>query len=328
MSVSLDKGIFMLSIDTELAWGGVHNRSFRTRKELYKRSREVVDDLLALLERYSIRATWAVVGHLFLDRCRPMDGVKHPEIVRPKYPWFKGDWFEEDPCSDLGTKPFWYGRDIVEKLLNCKVPQEVACHGFSHMIIGTQGCSREAFASELAACKLAARHFGVELRSFVYPRNAIAHVDVLAKYGYVAYRGVNKKWFIRLPAKLQIPAYVLDYLFFPPRVVRPGLHQGIWSFRDSYFYGHKKGVWRLVPVWWRVLMANRGLDAAVKKSGIFHLWFHEFNLASEPRSLLNGLDSIFQRVQQLRHDGKLENLTMGDLAKRLNMATSLEEVKV
>ena len=36
--------------------------------------REVVDRLLALFARYDISATWALVGHLFLDRCHDGDG--------------------------------------------------------------------------------------------------------------------------------------------------------------------------------------------------------------------------------------------------------------
>lgn len=328
MTHSLDKGIFVLSIDTELAWGGVHNHSFRSRRELYKGSREVVDHLLALLERYSISATWAIVGHLFLEGCHRVDGVKHPEIVRPSYPWFKGDWFAEDPCSELDKDPCWYGRDIIEKIAKCRIPQEIGSHGFSHTIIGAEGCSKQAFESELIACKHLAKAAGIDLRSFVYPRNAVAYLDVLSAHGFLAYRGVTKRWFHPLPSPVQKPAYLVDHVIMSPPVVEPLRERDIWKISDSFFYGHREGVWKLIPVSWRVWQANRALARAADTRRIFHLWFHEFNLASEPRSLLNGLDRIFQRVQQLRDDGKLENLTMGDLAKRLNMATSMQEVKV
>ena len=100
-----EKGLFLLSIDTELAWGGVHNGAFRKRLGHYQRTREAIRQLVALLERYEIRATWAVTGHLFLDQCRTEGGVKHPEITRPSYQWFAGDWFDVDPCGDLSTDP-------------------------------------------------------------------------------------------------------------------------------------------------------------------------------------------------------------------------------
>ncbi|HLF03846.1 MAG TPA: polysaccharide deacetylase, partial [Dehalococcoidia bacterium] len=139
MNAQLPTGTFMLSIDTELAWGSVYNGSFRQRLGHYARTREAITRLLALSERYHISATWAVVGHLFLDQCRAVDGIKHPEIIRPEYSWFGGDWFDADPSSDLGTDPFWYGPDIVGQIQECRVPQEIGCHGFSHMIAGDLG---------------------------------------------------------------------------------------------------------------------------------------------------------------------------------------------
>jgi hypothetical protein len=57
MNFPLEKGAFLLSIDTELAWGSVHNGSFQGRSGHYARTREVIQRLLELQERYQIRAT-------------------------------------------------------------------------------------------------------------------------------------------------------------------------------------------------------------------------------------------------------------------------------
>ena len=57
----------------------------RPRRD-YGAERAVIDQILEVFDRYDISATWAIVGHLFLDHCAPVDGRAHPEIVRPVVP--------------------------------------------------------------------------------------------------------------------------------------------------------------------------------------------------------------------------------------------------
>ncbi len=320
----LDKGVFLLSIDTELAWGGVHDGSFRRRTHLYRLTREAIARLLALQECYQIRATWAVVGHLFLEPCRPVDGVKHPEVVRPAYAWFSGDWFQYDPCTGLEADPFWYGPDIVEAVLRCKTPQEVGSHSFSHAIMGDPGCSREAFQSELRACQEAARPWGIQLRSFVFPRNSIGHLDALSASGYTAFRGLARPWHGRLPVLGEKALRGLQALSpLAPETSQPRLLDGLIDLPGTYFYLHREGWAKRVPIGARVHKAFLGLEKAARSREIFHLWFHPFNLATDPQGLLSGLEAIFRRVAVLREAGRLDNPTMGELAGKLSKAFGL-----
>ena len=145
----------------------------------YRNERQVIYRLLKLIEDYGIRATWAVVGHLFLSECQSVDGHKHPEITRPPYSWFEKDWFDADPCSDENAHPMWYGRDIVARILKCTVPQEIGSHTFSHIIVGDPDCRPEDFDSELRRCRQLAKSHGITLKSFVFPRNSVGHLNVL-----------------------------------------------------------------------------------------------------------------------------------------------------
>ena len=129
-------GLFVISIDVEMAWGAVHHGKAPVAGSLYDQERRSVAAVLALMERYEISATWAVVGHLFLDRCEPVDGTPHPDVRRARYPWFRGDWFDVDPVSTLAEDPWWYGADLVEAIKDCAVPQEIGSHSFSHQIVG------------------------------------------------------------------------------------------------------------------------------------------------------------------------------------------------
>lgn len=321
MGHMLDTGVFLLSIDTEMAWGGVHNGTYRRREPQYRRVRRVVERLLALMERHRISATWAFTGHLLLEHCAPVDGVKHPEIVRPAYRWFRGDWFDADPCADRTQAPSWYGADLLERVLACPVPQEVGCHGFSHLIVGDPGCSRQCFASELRAAQAAAAPFGMALRSFVFPRNAVGHLDALEEAGYLAYRGVTRRWFHKLPGPLRRMGNLAEHLLpLAPPTPSPIRRGGLWDLGDSQLYLHRQGLGALVPVGLRVLKAQRGLRRAAQRRALFHLWFHPFNLAVDMDALMEGLDRIFEEVARLRAEGRLENVTMGALAARLGQA--------
>lgn len=317
MSVVSQKGSFVLSIDTELAWGSVHSGSFKQRWEHYGKTRDVIGKLLTLQETFQIQATWAVVGHLFLDSCQTEDGVKHPEITRPSYDWFEGDWFDADPCGHSRSDPNWYGPDIIKQIQDCLVPQEIGCHGFSHMIVGDAGCSRECFNSEIQACLKQAEKWGVQLKSFIFPRNSVGHLDVLNENGFSAYRGGTPAWFTKFPGRLKQLARLMDSVLpiSPPAVTPQPVTGGMWDVPASYFYPHRDGWAKIIPVSIAVRKSKLGLAKAVREKSIFHLWFHPFNLASDPDALLQGLEEIFKNVARLRDQDMLENPTMGDLAE-------------
>lgn len=320
MSIATQKGSFVLSIDTELAWGSVHSGAFKQRWSHYNQTREVINRLLKLQEKYQIQATWALVGHLFLDSCQAQGGVKHPEITRPAYDWFDGDWFDADPCGQASSDPNWYGPDIVKQIQDCQVPQEIGCHGFSHMIVGDAGCSRECFESEIRACLEQAEKWGVNLKSFIFPRNSVGHLDVLAQNGFNSYRGGNPAWFTKFSGRYgQIARLVDSLLPIAPPVVTPRLVDGgMWDLPASYFYPHRDGWAKNIPVSIAVRKSKLGLERAARHNSIFHLWFHPFNLASDPDALLQGLEEVFQQVKRLRDQGKLDNPTMGNLAASLD----------
>jgi hypothetical protein len=320
MNSLLKRGAFILSLDTELAWGSAHGGKLKEREAFFNQTRSCISRLMQLLEKYQIHATWAIVGHLFLERCQPLNGIKHPEIVRPDYSWYKNDWLSPDPCSDIHNAPIWYGRDIIRQILGCKVSQEIGCHTFSHVQVGEPGCSRECFSSELRACQNEAAKLGLSLQSFVYPRNSVGHLDELVKAGFTVYRGPVTSWFEHLPGIASRAGHLLDtFLPIPPPVVLPLKENGLWNLPASYFYPPADRWWKLLPVSLQVGKAGQGLRQAARQRRIFHLWFHPFNLASDPDKLLGGLEAVFAEVARYREKGLLDNLTMGEAARNLQL---------
>lgn len=320
-SPGLERGVFMLSLDTELAWGSVPDGLWRGRSWMFERTRDVSRRLLALCARYDIKATWAVVGHLMLRGCEAQQGVKHPEFLRPTFDWFEGDWLKDDPCADADSAPLWYAPDLIEEILRCSTSQEIGCHGFAHVPAGMEGCTRECFESDLEAAIEAARSWGVELRSYVYPMNSIGHVSALASHGFTAYRGdvPLPRWCSpgRRPARRAVRAMQWS-LPVGPLTVEPMRTGGIWNLAASTFYYHRSGVGKLLPIGARVHRAGRGIHEAIRKRSIFHLYLHPFNLTTDPDGLLGGLARIFRVVQKECHSERLDNLTMGECARLLD----------
>jgi peptidoglycan/xylan/chitin deacetylase (PgdA/CDA1 family) len=319
--VAGDEGVFMLSLDTELAWGSVPAGRTRERAWMFAETRSLVRRLLSLLEEFDVKATWAVVGHLMLSRCSPTNGVKHPELVRPDFPWYRGDWMKEDPCSDVRAAPYWYAPDLVEDILRCRSPQEIGCHGFAHVLAGEPGCSRECFESDLRAAIEVARAWGLELRSYVFPQNSIGHLDVLASQGFRAYRGEATPHRVHalragtVERSLQALRWCLPVR---PLTAYPVSTHGLWNLPASTFYYHRGGPGRLVPIAARVFRARRALREAERTGSIFHMYLHPFNLATDPEGLLGGLATLFRLVAEGRAAGRIQNPTMGEYADALD----------
>lgn len=307
------KGIFVISFDLELAWG---TRGLFPKD--YAGERFVIQEILKLFEKYKISATWATVGHIFLDSCSPVDGIKHPELKRKNMSG-PNDWLLIDPCGDLKKDPFWYGPDVVKMIRGCGVSQEIGSHGFSHIWVDAKECDKDFFETDLTASIDVSKKNGVNPISFVFPQNKIAHLDVLENRGFRIFRSEDDNWYEHFPKILKRIAHVIDDYFMPTaRSIRPRKVKGLWDIAGSYFYVHKSSWAKFLPVSFRVRKAKNGLRRAVENREIFHLWTHPFNIASAPEKLLAGFEEILKEADRLRSEGKLKIFNMKELADFLD----------
>lgn len=318
MSVKFEKGIFTLSLDFELIWGTA-DLGLENFKSLCKIEREVViDRLLELFEKYNFSATWAILGHLFLDKCE----AAHPEIARPNYSWTKEDWFAHDPGGIETDESIHLGKSLVDKIKNCSVPQEIGSHSFSHIVFGDAGCSQKTAENEISECVRIAEKEGIKLKSFVFPRNEIGYLDVLRKYDFACYRGVEPNWYEdrNVSEKLRRGLRLFDVLRAakPPVVLPEKTDEGLWNIPGSAMFFPMHGFRRHIPMSLRVKRCLKGLKSAANEKKIFHLWFHPTNMVDEMEKMFIGLEEILQYASNLREKGKIEFLTMGQICDSLN----------
>jgi peptidoglycan/xylan/chitin deacetylase (PgdA/CDA1 family) len=310
----LERGVFVLSFDVELAWGEIHRTaSGRVGVERLLAARANLEPLLGLLDRHAIPATFAVVGHLMLDRC-----PGHARDPRPTFSFGPPDWYGAHPRGGEREAPAWYGASLVELIRKQPRGHELAALGHTHAPLGMPGASAALAQCEFQAAAAALSTLGVTPRSFVFPLNRVACLDRLEQAGFRCFRAPQQSWYRSAPAGLRKLGHGLEQLgaVSPPtgHARRVG---GLWEIPDSMLFLSREG-WRgFVPMRSRRRRALEGIERAVRRREVFHLWMHLEDLVPDTQAMFAGLDGVFAEVRRRTLAGELEPLTMGGLAERM-----------
>jgi hypothetical protein len=170
----------------------------------------------------------------------------------------------------------------------------------------------------LIACIMIWQNVGKShIRGFVYPRNIEKHIEQLASNGFRIFREPDNTWYHRLPGVLRRIGHVVDAYCWPYTPIGT-LHRrdGMLGIPGNQFFTHRTGWARFLPISFQVRKARNGLRRAVRERKIFHFWTHPENIATDSYALLSGFRKVCALAAQLRDDGVLENMTMGQVSHR------------
>ena len=223
-------------------------------------------------------------------------------MVHPRQSAMDADWYAQDPCTDAGRDPLWYGRDVVDAIADADHPQEIACHSFAHAEYGDPAMTIEAVRSDLAACVRVAAERGITLKSFVFPRNNEGHHAALHEAGFRVFRGADPTWHARTPGPVRRVAHLADHaLAIAPPVSKPSEElPGLWRVPGSSLLFGTAGVRRYIPASARIHKAKLGMQRAAEHEGVFHLWTHPFNLSTHREYMLDVLEGILRVAANAR----------------------------
>lgn len=308
-----------ITFDTELIWGSVDRLTPQEFDRRYPDVRGAIAGIAKLMQTYEMSATWAVVGHLFLAQCSlDANGNAHPTIVRPSPGSRAARWFRADPGTSRKRDPLFYGDDVLELLIGGRTPQEIGCHSFVHAPFDDPAMTAEAVKSDLAECKRVAALQGIELTSFVFPRNGEAHHASIRAEGFTAYRGADPTWYAPISGPTRRIAHLVDQTLAitPPVSVPSETLPGLWNIPGSMLLLHRSGIRRAVPSHARVAKARAGMRRAVREGAVFHLWTHPFNVATDAAFMLGALERILRDAARLRDRGELVVESMRTIALR------------
>ena len=311
----------VISLDFELSWGRFDTIPIKVLDAESLRTRTHIKRLLALLDKYEIPTTWATVGHLMLDGCaRDRNGQAHSDVSpHACYSWFPADWYSFDPCTNASSAPGWYAPEVLEWIGGTRVRHEIGCHSFGHIVYGDPECTPAVARADLKAAVEAAAQKRIILSSFVFPRNLVGHLELLRVSGITAFRGVNPyEVGPGLGLFLKPLNFLKQLLGCSVKPVQPGeVLPGLWNIPANHFFMDRAGIRKILPRDGQAIKAMRSIDRATKSGGLYHMWFHPFNLNTDTDAMFYGLEQVFAHAHRLREAGFLDIFTMGEYAQRL-----------
>jgi hypothetical protein len=283
----LQQGVFVISIDYERAWGYV-DRMLSPRDEARIRGETaIVLRLLELFERYRMPATWAIVGHLLEPRHESDDDTA---------------WFDAD--------------GLVSRIAASPARHEIGSHSYAHILYGDPRTTEALAGEDIAHARRIHDEHDLPFCSFVFPRNSEGHHEVLKRYGIICFRGHRGVWYDILPTGLRALWRGVDYWLPTASTGTPRVHPtGLLDIPEGLLLVSRKGVQKLLPTRQTYRKVVWGLNRAVKRRKVFHLWFHPSNFSYDTEKQLALFDRILARAARLREAGKLSCLTMGALAE-------------
>lgn len=306
-----DNGAVVISIDTEQIWGHFDVAQKYDFCERFPDAPSINDRLLDAICSAGLSATWDVVGALSLPGSA---GASDPRMYG-----LPQRWIARIPAGDETTIPLWYRRHFVTAIRDASPTQEIALHGgLTHMIWGNRNNSSQTLRLEMSRGLEALNEIGVQPRSFVFPRDLEGHYDVLAEGGIECYRGrapIASEKFGYSKASSIVRTFEEMAALTPPPIWPIEVLPGLWNIPASLFiYNMGRSRARWAPLHLRLDRVRRGVEAAMRSKGIFHLALHPENLAESPEAF-GVFEAILSYIASMRNAG-IEILTMAQALDR------------
>jgi peptidoglycan/xylan/chitin deacetylase (PgdA/CDA1 family) len=318
MSASINQsGYFLFTLDTELAWG--HFDAFNPGMFSVegKRERAAIQHILDMLDEFDLTSTWAVVGHLFYERCEECQ-------ICPVLDW-QGKY---DSFSQIykTNKPLWYGADIIDLLLQYTHRHEIAFHGYTHRIFNENTLSEQEASIEISEwLRVAERKNVPSPTAVVFPRNRTGYLSKFEEYGFKCYRGdellPTDYYSLPIIGKLLNRIDIITQLRTPQVYPLPKPTAGIINLPAS------RGMFRVNPHFERLLehlklghlpaaSLIRGVEKAAREKSVFHLYAHPYEFSTDKN--FEKLRRIFSAVGEKVRSGDLQTVSMSGLTDIIN----------
>jgi len=184
---------------------------------------------------------------------------------------------------------------ILELLLKSPVKHNIGSHGYYHRRF--KNLSHKEAENELNMISVGMKKFGIFPRSFVFPSNSVAHLDLLEKYGYKCYRGYGD--------------FMNDCMYIE---------------KQGQLYNIHPSLFLKPPQCMSSIFLKKILDISITKKLPFHIWFHPWNFGetkeSIQRTINKGFISLFKYAKQKEKSGMLTLETMLSATEKIEMMFS------
>lgn len=284
------KAEFILSLDFELGWGSIENGLWKPRetKGVYEKLRSVLPVFLRELDALEIPVTWAFVGAMLDDpEQRTFDHL--PQDIKNKTLSFVKQ--AKSNTTDA--------RDLFDMILDSRTKHALGSHTYSHVRFDYPGLDEEFIRNEMEQFERISKNYGVTTDSLVFPQNIEGFHEQLRQLSYQSVRTPPNK----LPSKNKMLHLISSAITPPPLSIIHKMDNGLSKHSGSMFFN--SGAKRMHRLPFILKQALSGLNHAIKRDGIIHIWIHPFNLAESPL-LLSSLLSVLKQVSKKRDEGLIQ----------------------
>ena len=309
------RGQFVVSLDCEGKFGMADEISEFHHKHLTNENlRKAYSGLVELFDRYEIRATFAFVGAF----------IQSPEEVGRNLPLLKGHgplkrWLANFQ-SEYAARRYdgWLLPDALD-IAASSGKHEIASHGYTHLPFDYEGVTDDLRDLELRLAVETAGSRGFPLETLVFPRNRVAGIELLRRYGFIGYRDFLPS----LNGPLGKLAYLGRELWTFEKAQESSLRTSpdgkIVAIPSGHFLNWKHGLRKAIPSpvtvrRWKALIKSAGATG-----GMAHLWTHPHNFITGYRQF-ELLEPILAFAHHELSSGRIENLTQADYCRRFASA--------
>lgn len=315
----MENGKLVISLDFEFLWGVFDKVNYKEQITYFRKTREVIPQILKLFQQYDISCTWATVGMLFNN-----DWDEWSKNFPEALPEYKNNSFSAykygKRIKSEETEKLCFAPDIIHKIL--EVPgQELATHTYSHYYCLEEGQTKRAFKADLEKSIEVAAQIGVNLKSLVFPRNQFNedYLRICYDLGIKNVRSNPENWYWK-------------------NTQRDGLKQKIFRTGDAYLgpknksykystLQHVEGLpisqkaSRLLRPFSPNKMINylklqrifSEMTFAAKNNEIYHLWWHPHNFGNNPAENIEDLISILEHYKSCRNKYNFGSMNMEEI---------------
>jgi len=149
---------------------------------------------------------------------------------------------------------------VLKILLKSKVKHDIGAHGYYHREF--TNLSRNEAENELNMISVGLKKFGVNPRSFVFPKNKVAYLDLLEKHGYKCYRGYGN--------------FLNDCMYIEKQGRLYNIHPSLYLAEGA-----------------NLLLLKKILNISISRKLPLHLWFHLWNFGETKEAIQKNIKNVF-----------------------------------
>jgi peptidoglycan/xylan/chitin deacetylase (PgdA/CDA1 family) len=320
-------GIFTISLDFELHWGGFEKWPLEKYQSYFMNTRAVIPRLLSAFEESGVHVTWATVGMLFHDSRHEL--LANAPVRRPGYKTASLSAYQYIESTGIGenelSDPFHYAPSLINKII--AVPgQELATHTFAHYYCNEEGQTIDQFRDDIRAAQRAAAKYGRNLQSLVFPRNQFNEQYLRACYqeGIRIVRSNPLDWFWNIGSTQNestwkrlnrgldayLPIGKQNTYSISSLIQAEGLPVSLPASRLLRPYNPKEFLLNDL----KIERIKNEMSRAAQNGEIYHLWWHPHNFGNFPDESMDGLLNILDQYKTCARLYNMNSLNMGEIA--------------